>query len=76
MRSILITVACAVLAGTVWAQTIVGDSDGDAVYSMEEVHAAYPEVSDELLVQIDVDEDGAIDEYERAAALAGGVLGG
>ena len=74
MRLFGITVTCAVLVGTAWAQTMVEDTDGDGVYSMEEMRAAYPDVSDDVLVQIDVNEDGAIDEDELAAAIAVGVL--
>ncbi|MBT8412971.1 MAG: hypothetical protein KJO30_01465 [Boseongicola sp.] len=74
MRLVGITITCAVLAGAVWAQTMVEDADGDGVYSMEEMRAAYPDVSDDVLVQIDVNEDGAIDEDELAAAIAVGVL--
>ena len=74
MRLVGISVVCAVLAGAAWAQTMVEDSDGDGVYSMEEMRAAYPDVSDDVLVQIDVNEDGAIDEDELAAAIAVGVL--
>lgn len=76
MRLVGITIACAVFGSAVWAQTMVEDSDGDGVYSMEEMRAAYPDVSEEVLVQIDVNEDGAIDEDELAAALAVGVLDG
>mgnify|MGYP001823032316 CR=1 FL=1 len=74
MRLFGITIACAVLAGAVWAQTMVEDTDGDGVYSMDEMRAAYPDVSDDVLVQIDVNEDGAIDDDELAAAIAVGVL--
>ena len=74
MRILVITSACALLASAVWAQTMVEDTDGDGVYSMEEMRAAYPDVSDDVLVQVDVNEDGAIDEEELAAAIAVGVL--
>ena len=74
MRLFGITIACAMLAGAVWAQTMVEDTDGDGVYSMDEMRAAYPDVSDDVLVQIDVNEDGAIDDDELAAAIAVGVL--
>jgi len=76
MRILAITVACAAFVGTAWAQAVVEDSDGDGVYSMEEMRVAYPDVADEVLAQIDVNEDGAIDEDELAAAIAVGVLGG
>ena len=74
MRVLVITGACALLASAVWAQTMVEDTDGDGVFSMEEMRAAFPDVSDDVLVQVDVNEDGAIDAEELAAAIAVGVL--
>lgn len=74
MRITLISIACAVVAGVAFAQSMVEDTDGDGVYSMDEMRAGYPDVSDEVLVQIDVNEDGAIDEEELAAAIAVGLL--
>lgn len=62
--------------GAVWAQAAVEDSDGDGMYSMQEVRAAYPDVTDDVHLQIGFNEDGAIDEEELDAAIAVGVLGG
>lgn len=76
MRIIAITVACVALIGAAFAQSMAEDTDGDGVYSMDEMRAGYPDVSDEVLVQIDVNEDGAIDEEELAAAIAVGLLAG
>lgn len=74
MKNVAITAACVVFASAAFAQSMVEDTDGDGVYSMEEMRAGYPDVSDDVLVQIDVNEDGAIDEEELAAAIAVGLL--
>ncbi len=76
MRTIAITIACAALTGAAWAQTMVEDADGDGVYSMAELQAVYPDMTEEVMVQIDVNEDGAVDEDELAAAIAVGLLAG
>lgn len=52
----------------------VEDTDGDGVYSMEELTVAFPELTDELFTTIDGNGDGAIDEAELAAAVDAGVL--
>lgn len=52
----------------------VEDTDGDGVYSMEELMVAYPSLTEELFTTIDGNGDGAVDEDELAAALDAGVL--
>lgn len=52
----------------------VEDTDGDGVYSMEELMVAYPSLTEELFTTIDGNGDGAVDEEELAAALDAGVL--
>lgn len=52
----------------------VEDTDGDGVYSMEELVVTYPSLTDELFTTIDGNGDGAVDEDELAAALDAGVL--
>ena len=76
MRIILILAACAMFGGAVWAQAAVEESDGDGIYSMEAVCVAYLDVTDDVHLQIDVSEDGAVDEQELATAIMVGVLGG
>jgi hypothetical protein len=75
MRYILILATLA-LAGVAMAQSAPEDSDGDGVYSMEEMQATYPNLTDEAFAEIDANEDGAVDADELAAALAAGLLGG
>ncbi|MGR3511643.1 MAG: EF-hand domain-containing protein [Paracoccaceae bacterium] len=52
----------------------VADTDGDGVYSMEELMVAYPSLTEELFGTIDGNGDGAVDEAELAAAVDAGVL--
>ncbi len=52
----------------------VEDTDGDGMYSMEELMVAYPTLTEELFGTIDGNGDGAVDEAELAAAVDAGVL--
>ena len=52
----------------------VEDTDGDGVYSMDELMVAYPSLIDEFFTTIDGNGDGAVDEAELAAAVNAGVL--
>lgn len=62
------------LAGVAHAQTVVTDTDGNGSYSIEEMTAAYPDMTPELFAQIDVNGDGAVDADELAAAREAGTL--
>ena len=52
----------------------VEDTDGDGVYSLEELVVAYPTLTEELFGTIDGNGDGAVDDEELAAAVDAGVL--
>lgn len=54
------------------AQTVVTDADGNGVYSMEELVAAYPDLTEEIFTAADTNEDGSIDADELAAAIEAG----
>lgn len=54
------------------AQTMVTDADGNGVYSMEELVAAYPDLTEETFTAADTNEDGSIDAEELAAAIEAG----
>ena len=56
------------------AETVVEDADGDGSYSMEELAAAYPGLSEDRFVMIDLDENGLISAEEFAAAKEAGIL--
>ncbi|UYV38796.1 EF-hand domain-containing protein [Rhodobacteraceae bacterium D3-12] len=50
------------------------DVDGNGVFSMEEMVAAYPGLTEDQFLEIDLDESGDIDEGELIAAIEEGVL--
>lgn len=52
----------------------VEDTDGDGMYSMEELMVAYPSLTEDLFSTIDGNGDGAVDPDELAAAEEAGVL--
>jgi EF hand len=56
------------------AQTVVSDTDGNGVYSIEELTAAYPDMTADLFGQIDVDGSGAVDADELQAARENGLI--
>tara|TARA_R110002124_G_scaffold168054_1_gene335517 strand:+ start:184 stop:591 length:408 start_codon:yes stop_codon:yes gene_type:complete len=58
------------------AQTTVKDADGNGVYSMEELVAAYPGLTQEDFTAADTNADGAIDADELAAAIEAGNIPG
>jgi hypothetical protein len=58
------------------AQTTVSDTDGNGVFSIEELTAAYPDMNAGLFGQIDVDGSGAVDADELQAARENGLIAG
>ncbi len=52
----------------------VEDTDGDGVYSMEELMVAFPNLTEDVFTTIDENADGAVDQTELTAALDAGVL--
>lgn len=62
------------LAGTAQAQTVVTDTDGNGSYSIEEMTAAYPDITSDIFAQVDVNGDGGVDADELAAAREQGTL--
>ena len=76
MKTTVLSLAAAlVMAGAVaHAQTEVTDADGNGSFSMEEMMAAYPDLTEELFGEIDMNDDGEIDADELAAAQAAGQL--
>ncbi|WP_237684725.1 EF-hand domain-containing protein [Szabonella alba] len=70
--------ATALLAGPALAQTAapeIPDVDGNGLWSMEELQAAYPSLTDESFGQIDTSGDGQVDMAEYEAAVTAGLLG-
>ncbi|MEM0934856.1 MAG: hypothetical protein AAF646_17225 [Pseudomonadota bacterium] len=52
----------------------VEDTDGDGMYSFEEVLATYPALTEAAFTEIDADGDGMLSVDEVAAAEAAGLL--
>lgn len=61
------------LAGGAQAQTVT-DTDGNGVYSIEELKAAYPAVDAAKFAEIDQNGDGSVDADELQAAIEAGKL--
>ncbi len=56
------------------AQTAVSDTDGNGTYSVEELTAAYADMTHDLFAQIDADASGQVDADELQAARENGVI--
>ncbi|CAN0598169.1 unnamed protein product [Ectocarpus sp. 12 AP-2014] len=56
------------------AQTMVEDTDGDGMYSMAELVAVYPALTEERYLEVDANADGLVDAEELAAAQEAGLL--
>lgn len=75
MKMFVPTLAAALLVATgAFAQVEVDDADGDGVYSMDEIAAAFPDMTEDQFAEIDIDESGTIDADELASASEAGLL--
>jgi hypothetical protein len=66
-----------VLAGAAFAQATlpdVPDTDGNGTWSLVELQAVWPDLTEEALGAIDSGADGSVDATELQAALDGGVI--
>ncbi len=69
------TMAAVLLAGAATAVSAAEiDTDGDGVYSLAEMQAAFPEITEETFTAIDANGDGMVDPDELKAAQDAGVL--
>lgn len=74
-QALALVVALGLTTGASFAQT-VEDIDGDGVYSLAELQAAYPDLTEDVFVLIDTNGDGEVDPEELEAAIATGLIGG
>ena len=74
MKRTTILIAALLGFGAGAAMAEVADANGDGVYSMDEVKVAYPDLTEELFGQLDVDGDGALSADELAAGEEAGLL--
>lgn len=73
-RILALAAILALGAGAASAQTVVADTDGDGVFSMEELLVAYPDLTEEVFTTMDVDASGSIDADELQAAREQGII--
>ncbi len=74
MKTTLTAAALAALvAGPVLAQDAM-DANADGMYSMEELMAAFPEMTQETFTTADANADGSLDAEELAQAQADGLI--
>ncbi len=50
------------------------DTDGDGVYSMEELQVVHPDLTEETFTSIDTNADGSVDPEEYQAAQEAGTI--
>lgn len=77
MTRIALTLAGLTLAGAAFAQAVlpdVPDTDGDGTWSLVELQAVWPDLTEEQFGAIDTAADGSVDTTELQAALDGGVI--
>lgn len=76
MNKLVLALGAIVAVGAVQAnaQTVVSDTDGNGSYSIEELQAAFPDMTDAVFSTVDVDGDGAVDADELKAAQEAGTL--
>ena len=74
---ILIVLALGALANSAIAmnEAIVEiDRNGDGLMTIDEVQAVFPDVSAETFAELDVNDDGALDDEEMVAGQAQGLI--
>ncbi|MGO4914996.1 EF-hand domain-containing protein [Pseudogemmobacter sp. W21_MBD1_M6] len=76
MNRLVLTLASILALGAAQAnaQTMVTDTDGDGVYSMDELMAAFPDLTEDAFTGADANEDGMLDAEELKAAQEAGTI--
>ncbi|PTQ74939.1 calcium-binding protein [Celeribacter persicus] len=75
MKSVALTLgALTLLAAPTFAQSTLVDTDGNGTFSMEEMLAVYPDLTEEAFAAIDADASGEITVEELASAQTNGLL--
>ena len=72
-RKIIAAATILVTAAAAFAMTEI-DSDGDNMLSMDELKAAYPDMTEDQFGDADTDADGMINEEELANARTAGLI--
>ena len=71
--TLMSAVAVIALTASAWAQSDL-DTNGDGMLTLDEVQAAYPEITAEDFSAMDTDSDGALSAEEVTAATEAGQL--
>lgn len=66
-------IAALTMGAPALAQSMI-DTDGDGVYSFDEMLTAVPTLTEEAFIAVDVNGDGTLDEAELAAAQEAGII--
>lgn len=76
MKNVLIASTTAIVFAASAAFAAFGDldTDGDGGLSVEEFGTAFPDMSGDIFVSLDVNADGVISEEEHLAAVDAGIL--
>lgn len=77
MTRIALILASMALAGAAFSQATlpdVPDTDGNGTWSLVELQAVWPDLTEEGFGAIDSGADGSVDATELQAALDGGVI--
>ena len=64
----------ALAVGAAQAQTVVTDTDGNGLFSMEELIVAFPDLTPEVFTAADADADGSLSADELTAAQTAGIV--
>lgn len=73
-KSFVAAVAAGLMAYTSAALAHELDTDQDGLYSLAELQAEYPDLTQLKYDALDINKDGAVDAAEFDAAVSGGVL--
>lgn len=76
MKKVVLTLGAvmALAAAQAQAETAIEDADGNGTYSMAEMQAAYPDMTEDAFNGADANADGEIDADELAAARDAGTI--
>ena len=76
LRFAFVLMVAFALPCTATAQTALSDVDANGVYTLDEITAAYPQLTKDAYHAADANADGAIDAEELARAQKLGVIAG
>jgi Ca2+-binding EF-hand superfamily protein len=52
----------------------IADTDSNGIWSLTEMQTAYPDLTEEVFLTLDTNQDGGIDTAELTTAIAAGTL--